>query len=607
MPRSASADGRVAYARSVTTQPTATLKSDVMLLLKLAWGFNRRRVVTQSVLLLLSGLVGGVSLLLLIPIVNSVAQSDATITLPLVGEVQLASVPLAALLASFVALTLVSAIITRTSAVNSTALQQSIVDDLRQNAFEAILAARWEFVLKRRQSDIIELVTVGAARSGIAFNQLLQMSVTVVLFLATAVVAVVVSPLVASISLVGVFVLGLAQGSAIRPSYRMGWAFGQRNRELHAVMTDSMDSLRLVRAHGADAVWSRRLAAAFSDTRTLQLAQVRRTSMVAAFSTVGLAIAASALVLIATWADVPAPSIVVILLLVARMARQMQSMTITGALLANSLPAVRDLTDLSASAREQAELTTSTVTQRGELRSDRSGPLVELRGVTYSYPDSTTGIRNATFSIPRGQITVLTGRSGSGKSTTADLLLGLLAPESGALLVDDSELRPEDLGWWRGLVAYVPQETILVPGTLRENLLWSAQATQDSQCWQALDRAAADFARQLPDGLDTVLGDRGLRLSGGERQRVAIARALLREPALLVLDEATSSLDDRTEARVLELLRTMTPAVTVLLIAHRQSTIDLADHLVLYDRGQIIEQELNQRCGDAGVPAVLPR
>lgn len=560
-----------------------------MLLLKLAWGFNRRRVTAQSVLLLLSGLVGGVSLLLLIPIVNSVAQSDSTITLPLVGDIQLASVPLAALLASFVALTVISAMITRTSAVNSAALQQSIVDDLRQDAFEAILAARWEFVLKRRQSDIIELVTVGAARSGVAFNQLLQMSVTVVLFLATAVVAVVVSPLVAGVSLVGVFLLGVVQGSAIRPSYRMGWAFGQRNRQLHAVMTDSMDALRLVRAHGADAVWRHRLAEAFSDTRTLQLAQVRRTSMVAAYSTVGLAIAASALVMIATWADVPAPSIVVILLLVARMARQMQSMTTTGALLANSLPAVRDLTDLTAEAREQAELTVSNSSTRGALQGDSDVPLVEFQNVKYTYPDSTNGITDASFSIPRGAITVLTGHSGSGKSTTADLVLGLLPPASGSLVVDGVPLRPEDLGWWRSHVAYVPQETILVPGTLRENLLWSAQPSQDVDCWSALDAAAADFARQLPDGLDTVLGDRGLRLSGGERQRVALARALMRNPSLLVLDEATSSLDDLTEARVLELLRTLTPAVTVLLIAHRRSTIDLADHVVRFDSGRVVQ------------------
>jgi ATP-binding cassette subfamily C protein len=127
----------------------------------------------------------------------------------------------------------------------------------------------------------------------------------------------------------------------------------------------------------------------------------------------------------------------------------------------------------------------------------------------------------------------------------------------------------------------VPQETVLVPGTLRDNLVWSVPGgADDAACWEALQRAAADFTERLTDGLDTELGDRGIRLSGGERQRVAIARALLRKPTLLVLDEATSSLDDVTEAAVLRTVTALTPSVTVLVIAHRQSTIDAAHHVV---------------------------
>ncbi len=182
----------------------------------------------------------------------------------------------------------------------------------------------------------------------------------------------------------------------------------------------------------------------------------------------------------------------------------------------------------------------------------------------------------------------LTGASGAGKSTTADLVLGLLEPDSGAVLVDGRPLTHAGLRAWRARVAYVPQEPILIPGTLRKNLLWSVGDASDAACWAALDRAAAAFARALPDGLDTLLGDRGVRLSGGERQRVAIARALLREPDLLVLDEATSSLDDATEAAVLELLASLGPAVTVLVIAHRRSTIEAADHVVELAAGRAV-------------------
>ncbi len=568
-----------------------SLTADARTLVAVAWRLNRRRSILQVLLLIVTGLLGGVSLLLLIPIVNSVANPASKLSVPVLGDISLGAVPLWLLLAAFVLLTAGSALLTRSSAINSSALQQTIVDDLRQEAFEAILQARWVFVLQHRRSDITEVVTMGAARAGQAFYQLMQFSVTAVLFVVTAIVALLVSPAVAAVALVGVLILGFAQATAVLPAHRMGVMFGERNRQLQAVMLDSMDSLRLVRAHGADAVWARRLGEAFTDTRAIQVANVRRQSTVSAASTVGLAAAAALLVLVAVWAQLDPAGIVVILLLVARLARNAQTMASNAALLANALPAVRDLTRLTDEARNHVEVPQGTDAGREQLVREGDLPLISFREVAFDYPNSTNGVHGITFDVARGEITAMTGPSGSGKSTTADLALGLLAPQSGELLVDGRALTAADLPWWRRHVAYVPQETVLVPGTLRENLTWSIDGDADDEaCWAALDQAAATFARELPGGLDTFLGDRGVRLSGGERQRVAIARALLRDPALLVLDEATSSLDDATEAQVLDLMASLVPAVTVLVMAHRRSTVDAAHHVVHLDHGMVVQK-----------------
>lgn len=561
--------------------------SDMRLLAAQAGRLSRRGVSLALVALLANGLLGGASLLLLIPIVNSVADDSVAITIPVVGDTSLSSVPLVVLLGLFVLLIAAQALISQLTAVTTVRVQQVLIDELRHEAFAAVLAARWSFVVAHRRSDIVSIVSLGAVRAGMAYNQLLQFCVALVIAVITAIIALLVSPGIAITAIAVVVIMALVQTLSVRPAHRLGVELGERQRTMQAVITDSLDSLRLVRAHSASAVWIDRLADAFAGTRQVQVANVRRQSMLSGLTSVGTAIGASILVLAAVALDVPPATIVVILILVFRFALSARQLVATSTLMANSLPAVRDLADLTDEARRQVEVPEASSTGRSP-DFPRSENLVELRDVTYAYPGSDSGVRDLSLTVPTGEITALTGPSGAGKSTTLDLVIGLLSPTTGQVLVNGEPLLSSELTWWRSLIGYVPQETVLIPGSLRDNLVWSVHGEcSDEDCWRVLDQAAAAFARLLPDGLDTVLGDQGLRLSGGERQRVAIARALLRRPRLLVLDEPTSALDDQTERDVLDLIRTLRPVVTVLVVAHRLSTIEAADHRVHLDQGRI--------------------
>jgi ATP-binding cassette subfamily C protein len=377
----------------------------------------------------------------------------------------------------------------------------------------------------------------------------------------------------------------------VRRAYHIGDLYSGSARTVQSVMADSLDSIRLVRAHDSADVWRRDLAEAFDEARNVRVAYTRHSATLSAASQVGLVASAAFLVLVAVGLAVPPPTIVVVLVLIARLARSVQSLASIGQHVAHGLPGVRDIEQLTAdalAAAEEGERSQPPISSA--LSAPVPGaPLVSLRDVRFTYPSSGGGVHDVSFDIPTGLVTALTGASGAGKSTTADLVLGLLEPDSGAILIEGHPLTHARLRAWRARVAYVPQETILIPGTLRKNLLWSVgEAPDDDACWHALDRAAAGFARELPDGLDTNLGDRGIRLSGGQRQRVAIARALLREPDLLVLDEATSSLDDVTEAAVLDLMASLGPEVTVLVIAHRRSTVEAASRVVTLADGQVV-------------------
>jgi ATP-binding cassette subfamily C protein len=560
---------------------------EIRTLIGTAWSLDRRRVLTQLVLLVLNGLLGGVGLLLLIPIVNSVADTVTTVQVPIIGGISLEDISLPLLLGAFMVLVVAQALVAYRSSVNSARLQQVLVDQLRHEAFAAVLRARWNYVTSLRRSDIIQTITTGSMRSGTAVNLLLTALVTLITALATAIVAILVSPFVSGLAVFGVLFLAVVQGRGVGTARRLGRMSTERNKTLQAVVVDSLDSLRLVRAHHASGVWIDRLADAFTSARDVQLAAVEKQSLSTAISTVATAAAAATLVLIASSADVEPASIIIIIILIGRLSRNAQSLVRTAIQLANALPAVSDISDLTSAALVAEESPSDEEGHGGVLPTTEGKPLVTFREVTYAYPEGGRGVRKIDLIVPVGRITVITGPSGAGKSTLADLALGLLTPQSGQVDIGQTILIPSLLAWWRRHVSYVPQETVLIPGNLRDNLVWSVPGgASDDECRVALEKAAATFVDRLPDGLDSILGDKGIRLSGGERQRVAIARALLRRPTLLVLDEATSSLDDDTESAVLDTVGQLTPAVTVLVIAHRQSTIEAADHVVRLEDGQ---------------------
>jgi ATP-binding cassette subfamily C protein len=215
-----------------------------------------------------------------------------------------------------------------------------------------------------------------------------------------------------------------------------------------------------------------------------------------------------------------------------------------------------------------------------------------LEAVNYRYPGSEVDVLQALdLNLKAGKTIALCGPSGAGKSTLADLCLGMLQPTSGRVLLDQQPLANDSLAGWRQAVAYVPQDVFLFNDTLRRNLTFLAPAASDEELWQALASAAAkDLVKALPQQLDTVVGERGVRLSGGERQRIALARALLRQPSLLVLDEATSSLDSHNERLVRQAIDNLHGTMTILVIAHRLSTIRHADQIAVMQAGRIVQR-----------------
>lgn len=468
----------------------------------------------------------------------------------------------------------------------SAMVQQRFAHRCRTRLFDAAAGMEWQAFTAHRSSDILHALTVLQAKIAVGAGQTLQFAVRVLLVLTYLAIAFVVEPRGGLLVVIGGCLLAVMQLPWIRRAIGHGRAEVAGWQGLHALVSDHLGGMQMAKAWGAEARQAVRFAAASS-----RLAEASRAALAARTrDLVALRVAQAVLVAVGLWLALSwlglrgAP-----LLLIAAVPIRLLPVFV------GLVHALRAITE-TLPAWMQAETLLRRYLDAAEPAPPSGHPptgAIILRGIGFVWPtrNDQPAIADVALTIQRRRTTALVGPSGAGKSTLAQIVLGLLVPTRGTVRVGETLLGGEARRAWRSAAAYVPQDVFLLHDTVRANLAWAQPDAGEAAMWQCLEDAAiADLVRALPNGLDTVLGDRGAAVSGGERQRLAIAQALLRRPELLVLDEATSHLDPDNERAVQEALRRLHGRVTVLLIAHRLSTVRDADHIVVLERGRVVEE-----------------
>jgi len=552
----------------------------------------RWRALGVIVLLGVTGFFEGVGLLLLIPLLGAVGlevqngaigrlAASITKALSILGLTP----TLSAVLMVFLAVNVVLSLLRRLQMTLAAAMEHEVVRRTAERLYDAIVQMDWLTFSRMRGADLTVALTSESERAGFAASHLLNLCVTGTV---TAVYVGLAMRLSLEITLLvsacGALLAALAR-SRTAHARRLGAAVSDSMHEYQAAITDDLVGMKTIRSFGAEGRSFSRVVNLAGDLEDVRNAQTRNYANSTFWLEVGSVAVLSGLVYVAVQRlHFQSATILLLLLLFARIVPRLTTFQQRLEYYAGTLPSVQRLDALEKKCRRSGEL------RRAVTTSQRFHRQIGFEGVSFQYAqDAPKILENFNLTIAAGTTVGLVGSSGAGKTTAADLLLGLLTPDTGRIVIDGQALSRDWMANWRETVAYVPQETFLFHDTLRANLRWAVPEASDEAIGEALRLAAADFAFDLPSGLATVVGDRGVRLSGGERQRIALARALLRKPSVLILDEATSALDADNESRIYEAIHRLHGSLTIIIITHRVSSLTVADRIHVLQHGQVVE------------------
>jgi ABC-type multidrug transport system fused ATPase/permease subunit len=537
-----------------------------------------------------AGLVESASIVSLAPVVDFLINPDlnsaSDLTKKFANLIRSLGLPvtLMTMMAFFLALTFAKSILTILTRYTILRADFAIVGDLMIETFRDFLNARWYFFSITDQGKLLNALTRQAEYAGHAtrtLGLLFAAAIQLVLFMGLTLYIswqVTLVCLAAAVIFAGPFAL------ADKASRRLGQGHVSTSNEMISLIHESLGAAKLILGFGNSAKTVDSLGDAFQAYRNVAVRSMTLSFAVPnLYQPLGFVVVMVGL-MIALRLSIPLSETAILLFALMKATGPISQIVSEKNNLSNFLPSYENLEQMTASAKELRQLS-------GKILFESFEREIVLEQVSFTYPGRGTVLANIDATIPKGKMIAFVGASGAGKSTLIDMVMGFNNPSAGRITIDGTPLQEFDIISYRKRIGYVPQDSTLFNMSIRDNLLWSNQNASEEEIIRACRQANADnFINRLPQRYDTQVGDRGVRLSGGQVQRVALARAIIRNPELLILDEATSSLDAESERLIQKAIDSIAKETTVIVVAHRLATIAKADYIYVMEQGKIMEE-----------------
>ena len=553
----------------------------------------QKKVAIALFLMVLISLSEGISLLLLVPLLQLVGLDVGQGSLGQIAEITSAffntiglQPTLLIVLLLYVLVISFIAILYRLQTLKTSNIQYQFAAKLRKRLYNAITNSNWLFFTKMKSSNFAHAITNEIERISMGTGQFLTFLASIMILIVYIIFALKLAGIITGIIfIVGVVILLILRRRTLKSRYS-GEDITSTTRDLYSSIIQHMEGMKTIKSFGMQeenirlfSNQTNRVAQNYQDT-------IKSYADVKLLFDIGTVIVLAILVLfLIEIIKLPTATLFLLIYLFVRMIPQFSTIQRSYQYFINMLPAFGNVIHL-----EKQCLINKDILEDKDCQIELN-KYINLENVSFAYIEEEQFLmKNINLQIPIGKSIAIVGSSGAGKSTVADLIMGLIQPYEGKITIDGVPISKYNIGSWRSQIGYVSQETFLFNETIKFNLHLSQPEANEDNIIEALKLAAANkFVSKLPEGINTVIGDRGVKLSGGERQRLALARALIRKPNLLILDEATSNLDSENEKKILNAIDDLHGEITILIIAHRLSTIKNADYIYLIDEGQILE------------------